>query len=395
MQIETTSWSNQSGWAGEIPAAHSRDALAIVTGTAAAAHHPLRPIQQFLTSWKGNAVVGGSAERQFRESGVDDDLVITVLRFEHVQVRAATADLHGAGGSRQAGRELGVKLARVNVGGVVLFIAPDSPSEQACQSDALIAGLGEVLPGVPIVGALACGHADLQPWVVNDSTVVHSGAVAVALLGDSLRFGYGTASGWQAFGPERKVTRAANAVVIELDRRRPADIYRQFLGEAPANGDLSPQIFPLTLCTEDEPKTLISVRGVDPTNGSLLLDDRVGEDSVVRLMRASNERLVDAARLAALKASTGYEQVAICIGGAGRPHTLRSRADDEAAAIVESLAEGIVLHGLYAAGELAPIAGRCHRIQQSMTVVAIGEDISQPDGTIDAGAAHAEGDEPL
>ncbi len=40
---------------------------------------------------------------------------------------------------------------------------------------------------------------------------------ALGLYGDRLRVGYGSLGGWDAFGPERLITRAKGNVLYELD----------------------------------------------------------------------------------------------------------------------------------------------------------------------------------
>ena len=68
--------------------------------------------------------------------------------------------------------------------------------------------------------------------------------MVVGFYGERLRVGYSAMGGWDPFGPERRITRAARNVLYELDGRSALELYKRYLGEhaknLPASGLLVP-----------------------------------------------------------------------------------------------------------------------------------------------------------
>ena len=379
VEIHTTTWSSQAGWSSPLPERDTRDALALVFADPAIAAHAAQPVQNFLDYWRGSAVLGCSTAGQFAgPSQFDAELVITLASFDYTQLRTASVDIAGAGGSRSAGRELGIKLARVKLQAVLVIGAGAD-----CNGNAIAAGISEVLPGVPIVGSFASGLAhgitgvgEINPasdWVIAENELRRGHITGVGFLGDDLSVGFGSAYGWETFGPERRITRAEGNLLFELDNRSALGLYQEYLGDLAAELPASAMLFPLALPDPERNSIVRTVSSIDELTQGLRFQVNLVEGTTVKLMRAPRQRLIDSAKIAALKASTGSETLAVAFGGAGRRLVLGPSIDDELDAVTSALAPSTHLTGMYGHGELAMAGGTCVYNNQSMTVLTLGE----------------------
>ena len=385
MEIHTTTWSSDAGWSSPLPQRNNRDALALVFADPEIATHAAQPVQEFLDYWRGHAVLGCSTAGQFGGGSLlDAELVITIASFDDTQLRTASVDIAGAGGSRSAGRELGIKLARVKLQAVLVLGAGAD-----CNGNAIAAGISEVLPGVPVIGGFAYGLANgnlglseisqTSDWVIAENELRHGHITGVGFLGDDLTVGFGSAYGWESFGPERRVTRAEGNLLFELDNRSALALYREYLGDLAAMLPASAMLFPLALPDPDRNSIVRSVSSIEDSTQGLRFQVNLTEGTTVKLMRASRQRLIESAKIAALKASTGSETLAVAFGGAGRRLVLGPSIEDELDAVASGLAPSTHLTGMYGHGELAMAGGTCVYNNQSMTVFTVSERVRDKD----------------
>ena len=129
---------------------------------------------------------------------------------------------------------------------------------------------------------------------------------AVGLYGPRLRVGHGSKGGWDKFGPARRITRAKDNVLHELDGRPALGLYKEYLGARASELPASALLFPLALSTHaKDSKVLVrTVLSVNEADQSMTFAGDVPEGSVAQLMRANFERLIDGASSAA-QHSTG------------------------------------------------------------------------------------------
>src|SRR4029077_20291282 len=112
--------------------------------------------------------------------------------------------------------------------------------------------------------------------------------------------GYGSLGGWDPFGPDRLVTRAAGNVLYGLERSSARELYKPSLGSHPANLPASGLLFPLSLRSESgEQRVVRTILGVDEETQSLTFAGDIPEGSNAQLMRANFDRLIDGAQDAA------------------------------------------------------------------------------------------------
>jgi len=379
MHISQLQWTAAGGWSGApepadlVLAVGPSDARAVDAAAALAAAYP----GACRVYCSGAGAIAGPLL-------VDDAVVATAVRFAATRVTAVAVE-HAVGEcSAAVGRELGGLLP------------PDGLRHALVISDglrvngsALVRGLEEVLPdGVAITGGLAADDDRFARTVVGlDGPPAPGRVVLVGLYGDALQVGTGSLGGWEAFGPDRVVTRAAGNVLHELDAQPALELYRRYLGPFAAELPASALRFPLSVgaTAGTDARVVRTVLGVDEATATMTFAGDVPEGASVRLMRAAPEALVggaeDAAR-AALASLDGAPPpdvpvLALLVSCVGRRLVLGQRTEEELEAVHDALAAAgaATLAGFYSYGEIAPteLGERGAMHNQTMTVTLLAE----------------------
>lgn len=296
-------------------------------------------------------------------SVVDDDAVVAGLAFERTEVRLATANAIPEGGSaRTCGRALGRRLESEELSTILVFADGIDVG-----GNELVEGLVDsVGPSVTIVGGLAADREDFTRTSVVVNGATRTGQVAaIGFYGSNFHVHTGVCSGWQVFGPHRRVTRAVGNRVYELDGESVVSLYRRYLDDEDFAGlPRTALLFPLQVWPPDAPEkaSIRAVLDMDRDDGALVFGDDIAEGSIAQLMRGSFDRLIDcvgdaAGRaiegISAAKASRSFALIFSCIG---RRLILASRTEDEILSIGEVLAD-VPRLGLYSLGEICRPAG--------------------------------------
>ncbi|MCU1361210.1 MAG: uncharacterized protein JWN99_2499 [Ilumatobacteraceae bacterium] len=344
--------------------------LAIAFGDSAIIDHPDRPMTQLAAAWSGRPLIGCSTGGQvLGDTVLDHALVVTVVQFESTEVRFAHADLARSGSARRAGRELATALAEPGL--AAIFVLVDGLS---VNGTALTEGICDVLPDVPVSGGLAAdGDRFAHTWTVVDGELVEGHVSAVGFIGDDVEIGFGSMGGWEPFGPDRLVTRSFGNVVYELDGRPASDLYLQYLGDLADRLPSSGWLLPLAVKDLDGRVVVRSVRAVHVGEGSITFIGDIAQGATVQLMRGSVDGLVHGAHLAAKRATTGHECLAIAISSMGRRAVLGERSEEELDAVLAALPDDVVLVGFHGFGELAHVDGTNDVYDQTMTITTLGE----------------------
>ncbi len=332
------------------------------------------------TRWPNARLVYSTAGGQIDGLDLlDADVVLTGLAFDAASVRVYTRDGAGVVASDTLGRDLGQEIsADPSVRHVLLFL-----DGLYINGAAFTAAFNTTLrAGVTVSGGLASdGVSFARTGLGVDGPPVERRVVAVTLSGESLAIGTGSGGGWEPFGPERVVSRADGATVYELDDQRALDIYRRYLGELAAELPGSALRFPLSLTPPDGgPMVVRTILGVDEDAGSLRFAGDMPQGFRVRLMRSTNDSILDGAAYAARNAQAGMDGVApsaiLCVSCIGRREVLRSRTEEEIEEVTQ-LAPGVVVTGYYGNGEIGPpsTGPDMHALlhNQTMTITTIGE----------------------
>jgi hypothetical protein len=383
MKAVSGSWSAQVGWAPAAPAfAEGAEAGGVRTlvlafaevspETAAAAIDELR-------SALPEAVVVGcsTAGLILGDEVCTDGLVAVAIHFSDVVPRIAVADVAEGPTSFEVGRLLGARLAPVlppDEAGTVLVLADGL----AVNGTALVDGLSLELPaGIGVSGGLA-GDGDRfdRTWVYAGGSILEGAVVAVALVGDGLTVGYGSAGGWDGFGPYRTVTGSSGNVLSTLDGRPALALYKEYLGDRADQLPASALLFPLLIRSPEGDVELVrTVRAVDEDTSSMTFAGDIPTGWTARLMRTTLDRLVDAATLAAEEAARDMPtpELTVAISCVGRRLVLGQRTDEEVEAAADQLSGSGPVIGFYSYGEISPSNGVSELHNQTMTLTTFSE----------------------
>jgi hypothetical protein len=375
MQIETLEWSDRNGWRSD--GAKADQAALVLYFAAPKAVGPASPFAELRTRFPTARIVGCSTGGEILgEDVLDDSAVAAAIGFDRATIAIATAEIAVGGNSRQAGIRLAQGLEQDGLRSV-LVLADGTRTN----GTALIAGLREVLPAtITVTGGLAGDGADFRRTLVGcDGEPAEGMLVAIGFYGESLRIGWGSFGGWDRFGPERRITRAIDNVLFELDGEPALDLYKRYLGnDEAANLPGSALLFPLTIRPQDDEngELVRTIVAVDEDARSLIFAGDIPEGHVAQLMRGYFDGLVEGASKAGDAAAQGDQPVlALLISCIGRKLLMGQRIVDEVEAVAESLGASARLLGFYSYGEIAPhgFTGRCELHNQTMTITTIGE----------------------
>jgi len=234
--------------------------------------------------------------------------------------------------------------------------------------------------GVEVTGGLCGDGTRFEKTLIYTNGRASSRRIAaVGLSGERLRVGFGSMGGWDAFGPDRMVTRSTGNELFELDGQSALSLYKRYLGDHAAGLPATGLLFPLTIWGKGIPTPIVrTILAVNETTDSLTFAGDIPLGCNARLMRANIERLIDGAQgaarscQAALRGEAG--QLGLLISCVGRKLVLKQRVEEEVEAVAEIL-PGTTLTGFYSYGEIAPFRplAKCELHNQTMTVTTLRE----------------------
>jgi hypothetical protein len=308
----------------------------------------------------------------------DDGIVATAVHFNTTKVNVQAVAIPEAVDSEALGASLASLLTAEDL--VHVFVISEG---LAINGSALVAGMTKVLPThVAVTGGLSADGARFERTMVClDGPEPAKQIVGIGLYGQGLRVGYGSVGGWDAFGPERLVTKSEGNVLYELDGEPALDLYIKYLGDQAARLPSSGLFFPLAIrsaqgCGAAVVRTIL---GVDEVARTLTFAGDVPLGCRARLMRANTGRLVDGACEAGCTSMAGLQgeqaELALLISCVGRKLVLKQRTEEEVEAVQEVVGSEAMLAGFYSYGEIAPFVrgARSELHNQTMTVTTLSE----------------------
>ncbi|HEX9301228.1 MAG TPA: FIST N-terminal domain-containing protein [Casimicrobiaceae bacterium] len=376
MKIQTFTHGPDVGWSVALPAElDSEGTLVVVFGAPEYADAPA-PLEELVAAFPKSAIVGCSSAGEIHGYTIADrTLVVAVAQFERTELAIATTPIEKMTDSALIGMRLGTRLAR-SCPRLVLVLSDGL----AVNGTDLVRGLAESLPDeTMIVGGLAAdGDRFARTWVLVDG-VPRSGHVTAVGLSGPLALGAGSQGGWDAFGPERRVTRAHGNVLYELDGKPALALYKEYLGELASGLPATALRFPLAI--REFPGTgapvVRTILAVDESQQSLTFAGDVPNGWRARLMRSNHDRLIAGAMRAAAEATAGIADapaLALAISCVGRRLVLGARTEEETEAAHELLPPGSQQIGFYSYGEISPGGfAACELHNQTMTLTTIRE----------------------
>lgn len=309
----------------------------------------------------------------------DESLTVLALDFAGTPLRVADAEVIDPNHSRDAGVVVGAKLAAPDLAGI--FVLSDGLN---VNGSALVEGLMEAVGRpVPVSGGLAGDGAAFAETLVGCNGRPTSRTVAaIGFYGDAIRFGHGSAGGWDVFGPKRRITKSIGSLLLEVDGKPALDLYKLYLGpEETRNLPGSALLFPMRISDprHAEHSLVRTVLAVDGESGSMTFAGDMPEGWTAQLMRGSFSRLCAGAADATQQATAGLDaasgSAAILVSCIGRRLLMGQRIDEEIEAAVAELPPNCLPVGFYSYGEISPhrVSGRPQLHNQTMTVTVLSE----------------------
>lgn len=377
MQIEQTRWSQFKGWTPASPGRLGANAqLVLVFGSPACLKQTCWQ-EDIMRAYPFAHRLGCSTAGEIYGTEVTDEtLVATALAFERTRLRGASIKLSDVSDSYRAGEQLANSLPRQSLSHVLVF----SDGKNVNGSE-LVAGLTQNLPpGVTLTGGMA-GDGDRfqETFVLWDGPPEPNMIAVLGLYGDRIKIGFGSLGGWDAFGPERVVTRSTANILYELDEQPALTLYKKYLGEYAKDLPASGLLFPLSLKTRTGESIVRTILGVNEAEQSLTFAGDIPQGSYARLMKANFDRLIDGAVGAA---QTSYEaigktspELALLISCVGRKLLLKQRIEEEVEGVQDTLGQETILAGFYSYGEISPFSpsAKCELHNQTMTITSLSE----------------------
>ncbi len=379
MKVEQKQWNRTQGWtqAGNNQLTSNANVVLAFGGCEILSdpqrYHELKhfyPEAHILTCTTAGEILGSKV--------LDNSIVATAIHFEKTKIKASAIEIEYSRESYQKGYELAQKLKSDDL--VHLFVLSDGHKVNGSQ---LVKGLNHGLnKQVPITGGLAGDGNSFKKTLVGIDAPPTEGKIAIiGFYGKNLKVGYGSKGGWDAFGPERVVTRSEGNILYDLDHKPALQLYKEYLGPLSRELPCSALFLPIALQLAGSERVAVrTVLAVNEEDQSMVFAGDLPKNSVVRLMKANLDRLIDGAVSAAdnsLAVMGSFQpDFAILISCVGRRLVLTHRTEEEIEETTHILGKNTVVSGFYSYGEISPLvkSTACELHNQTMTITVYRED---------------------
>ena len=376
---QATTQDNMSTSHLSLPAADQESGLILVFGSVERFSEPGFG-RTMRTAYPDTPIVGCTTAGEITRTGVaDGSLAVTAIGFDTTRVRTHSLPVPTMSESGKVGAALGAALAAPDLRYVLVL----SDGIQV-NGTALVGGLRKRLGrNIPISGGLAGdGGRFERTLLLHDSTVESRVVIAAGFYGDSLQVRHGCVGGWTVFGPRRKVTKVEDNVVYTLDDRPILQMYEQYLGDEAQDLPASGLLYPLAMLSQEREETGIirTLLGIDREEGSITFAGDIEQGTVVQLMYAEDDELIEGAASAATQCHmvprTPQGALALMVSCVGRKLLLGHKTSREVQAAVAQLGDDFTYAGFYSNGEISPFppTGRCELHNETMTITTMVED---------------------
>jgi hypothetical protein len=381
MIVEQKLWTAQEGWKIITSTSPMQNAqLVIAFGDRDLLKDP-KKIQEMKSFYPSAQFVFGSTAGEIIGTHVyDNSLVVNAISFEKTQMKLVQSPISDPLQSQSAGEALADQLDPVGLKHVLVI-----SDGLKVNGTSLVAGLKNKLPAaVSVTGGLVGDNAAFKETVVGINDTAQSGLIVGIGLYGNIQIGYGSFGGWDSFGLDRLITKSKDNVLFELDGKPALSLYKEYLGEKAKELPGSGLLFPLSMkvkkgdgTIEEVVRTLLSV---NETDQSMTFAGDMPTGTVVRLMKANFDRLIDgagkAASLSIQKLNEQKPDFALLISCVGRKLILKERTEEEIEAVQTVFGPKTALSGFYSYGEICPgkpTDTECTLHNQTMTITTFKE----------------------
>lgn len=381
MQTQTLTWTQAQGW--KTAGGDALDAGSVQLVIYFAAPGLMESGERFneIRERFPNAdLIGCSTGGEIVDDEVlDGSIVVAAVKFEKTQVQAVQFSVEENSSSEAIGEQIGKMLQQEGLRNIFIL----SDGLHIVGSDLVTGITRHTADDVVITGGLAGDGADFQKTIVGlNQPPKEKNVAAIGFYGDAVIAGYGSAGGWDSFGPERIITKSDNNILYELDDQPALDLYKSYLGEEADKLPGSGLLFPLSIRPdrESEHDIVRTIVGIDEAAKSLIFAGDIPQGYTAKLMKGNFDNLVDGAVEAAEMAKAGLAgfkgtPLAIMVSCIGRNLLMGQRISDEIESVKDRYGEGIETVGFYSYGEICPHGKtrQCGLHNQTMTITLLAE----------------------
>jgi len=360
------------------PDAFSAGQAAALTASKQLAPHRVQGVIAFASSWYDQAqllagiqnivgqvpVVGGTTAGEITPLGPKThSCVLLAMAYEDIVVGM------GAGGHvdqdpRLAGYQLAQQAVQPMNGkprrGLIMF------------GDGLLTGYAEVLRGIqevlgtssPVTGCLMGDDLRFTRTCQYAGDQALTNSVVGLLFGGACAIGVGVEHGFEPISKPRRITKAHENILYELDGQPAASVYEEYFGadvleNLRKEGGLTRCLiaYPLGMQLESTEQYLLRNIMSFGQDGSLICTGEVSEGSWVQIMIGSKEPALEAASLATWQAVRNLKAVrfVLIFDSVSRKRLLGRAAADEISRIRKVIGPAVPVIGCYSYGEQTPL----------------------------------------
>lgn len=370
-----------------LPAVPGESSLALVFSTPDfSSSGLLKSIRQALKS--NIPIIGCSAVNLITSEGIQKEgVIIALLSLPGARISCGSIETAKNKDPLLSAQELGGILSSNLKGQRRQFclLFNDGLAEN---TSGLIKGLQGVLGlSFPLIGGGSSDNLKFrQTYQYYDTQVLTKGTV-LALVAGKLSFSLGLKHGWRPLGKTRLVSESAGNIIKKIDGKNACYLYEDYFAKTVKELKKELQrvniLYPIGMYLNGESEYLL--RNIISLNddGSITTQGDVPQGSSVRLMIATKESCLEAARQAALQVKIGLKdkkaEFAMVISSASRGYLLGRQAYSEIKTIRETLGHETPLFGFYSYGEYAPLGsinyyGQTYLHNQTIAVLGVAQE---------------------
>lgn len=321
-------------------------------------------------------ILGCSTSGEISNGVFDNSVSLMAMSFDSTELVVKEVDIDGAEASKDAGANLASQLKGDNLKGVFLLL----PGLNINGSQFVEGVKLQLSSDTSISGGLAGDGLDFaQTVTVHNENVYTNKALGVGFYGDNIRIDNRAGGGWKPFGPVRRVTKAVNNVLYELDGQPALDLYKKYLGDKAAELPSSGLLYPFAILDKEDQKDTGLIRtilDINEEDGSLILAGDMTDGEKVCLMHASTDQLLNGVENVIDELGDDDADCAVlCVSCVGRKILMGEDTEDELEAIWDKFGENVPMAGFYSYGEIShfSVTNEVELHNQTLTITCISE----------------------
>lgn len=334
---------------------------------------------QTITKTCGDAVVVGcSTAGEIHNDGLSNDsLSLVAMHFDNTKIKVSHAKIQNPQSSLAAGKSIGEELKASDLAGVFVLC----PGLNINGSDFVKGAVSVFGKNIPLSGGLAGDDINFQKTAtLLGNSVYTDHAVAVGFYGDAIEYKTSSRGGWNVFGPARRVTKSVANVLYEIDGKPALTLYEEYLGDKARDLPSSGLLYPFAILQEDHSELglIRTILNIDSENKSLILAGDLPEGSLVCLMHADIDNLIEGAKDAAQDVKSDMhspDSATLLVSCVGRKIVMNEDVVEELEAVRRVIGKDSAYGGFYSYGEICPfsVTGQPELHNQTMTITHIRE----------------------